>query len=356
MRIDTFEYRQWKKRQNYKNLLRRTKKRYAIRAMRTAQIEHNLKAKETLSYNVKSRKYEFHAPLNFSLVSNPEETVAFFNNIIQFISTKKNFGKSIFIDISQISHLTNDALMYLLALVNNLDNNFKNRCSFSGNVPNDKKVRKLFVESGFYQFVRHQGDTHLIRNNDTVQIMSGENCNTELAKRLCNFVCEKAHIDKKKCGFLYNIIIELMSNTHRHAYPDGQNILHTRWYCFAEFDGNQTISISFMDTGAGIPSTVRKNFLEQIDILRIKGEYSYVVSALKGEFRTSTRKNNRGKGLPKIREYCLAGKIKDMHILANKADVIMQGEKYISKDLSFSFCGTLYYWDIDLLALREEAL
>lgn len=354
MRINTPEYRQWKKQQNDKNLLLRSKKRRVIRAIRTAQIEHNLKVKKTSAYNVQSRKHEFHAPLNFSFVSNPEETVDFFNKIIQFISNKKNYGKRIFIDISQISHLTNDALMYLLAIVNNLDNNFKNKCSFSGNVPDNGEVRKLFAESGFYQFVRHQGNTHLIRNNDTVQIMSGENCDTKLAKRLCDFVCEKAHISKRRCSFLYNIIIELMSNTHRHAYPDGQNILHTRWYCFAEFDGNQTVSISFMDTGAGIPSTVRKNFFEQIDILNIKGEYSYVVSALEGEFRTSTRKNYRGKGLPKIREFCLARKIKDMHILANRADVVIQGDKYISKDIPISFCGTLYYWDIDLLTIKED--
>lgn len=355
MRINSSEYRQWKRRQNEKNLLLRSRKKAAERHARTAQIEYNRKAKRGSVYNSKSKRYEFHAPLNFSIINNPEETSKFFDSIICFITNKRNFGKNIFIDISRISQLTIDALMYLLAIVNNLDDNFKNKFWFSGNTPSDVKVRKLFVESGFYHFVKCLGNEPITKNNDNVQIMSGENCDTGLAKRLCDFVCEKANVSKRSCSFLYNMIIELMSNTHRHAYPGGQGILHSRWYCFAEYDREDTISFSFMDTGAGIPATVRKKFLERIDFLRLKEEHSYVVSALNGEFRTSTNKGYRGKGLPKIREFCASRKIKNLHILANRADVMVRERGYNSNDIMTSLCGTLYYWQIDLLTLKGDA-
>ena len=40
--------------------------------------------------------------------------------------------------------------MYLLAIVNNLNKKFENNTMFSGNVPNNPDVQKLFNESGFF--------------------------------------------------------------------------------------------------------------------------------------------------------------------------------------------------------------
>lgn len=355
MKINSPEYKQWKRRQNEKNLLRRSKRKKAKHKAITAQRRYNEQIKQSLDYNHSTKMHEFHTPLNFSLVGNFEETSAFFNKIISFITNEKNYGKKIFIDISKISNLTIDALMYLLAIVNNLSANFKGKYSFSGNAPADPNARKLFTESGFYQFVEYQGDEPLTKNNDNVQIMSGENCDTDLAKRLSDFVCEKANVNKRCCSFLYNMVIELMSNTHKHAYPDeNAGLLHSRWYCFAEYDKQDTVSFSFMDTGAGIPSTVKKKFSEKIDFLHLKGEHKYVVSALDGEFRTSTNKVYRGKGLPKIREFCSSNKIKNLHILTNKAEVVVYKDCYSSRDIATPLCGTLYYWQIDLKFLKEE--
>jgi len=359
MRITSYKYRQWKKKQNEKNLILRSERQWYKRCKRTAQHIHNKKLKAPAIYNVQSGKYEFHVPLNFSIIDNPEETSSFFNNIINFITNKMNFGKKIFIDISQVSNLTIDALMYLLAVVNNLNDNFNNRCRISGNAPEDQKVRKLFIESGFYDFVKHMNNIPLSKNNDTVQIMSGENCDNSLAKRLCDFVCEKANIDIKYCRFLYTMIIELMSNTHKHAYPEEKGILYPKWYCFAEYNKEDTVSFSFMDTGAGIPTTVRKSLVEKMaekmNVLKPTEENRYIVSALDGDFRTATLQDNRGKGLPKIREFCSARKIINLHILANRADVKVFDFGYNSRDITTSLCGTLYYWQIDLSQLKGDA-
>lgn len=353
MKKDSAKYREWKRRQNEKNLLIRTKKRIAKRHAKTAKNWYNYELKHTAEYNVETRNYDFHAPLNFSFINNAEETSSFFNEIILFITNSRNFGKSIFIDISGISRLTIDALMYLLAIVNNLSANFKGKYSFSGNAPKDLRVRKLFSESGFHRFVRYQGTEPLTRSSDTIQIVSGEKCDTDLAKRLSDFVCEKANMgDTRCCSFLYNMMIELMSNTHKHAYPEENGVLHARWYCFAEYNSKENIvTFSFMDTGAGIPATVKKNFAEKIDILGLKGEHKYVVSALDGEFRTATHEGHRGKGLPKIREFCSNRKIEHLHILTNRADVIVLPDGYDSKDFHTPLCGTLYSWQINLSSL-----
>lgn len=346
------EYRIWIRRRDEKNLIRRTKKKAAIRARRTREIAYNTKLKTVAAYNRETRNYEFPAPLSFSFISNPVETSTFFNDVIAFITNRNNYGKRLYIDISRIKELSIDALMYLLAIVNNLSENFKNRFSFSGNAPADANIRKLFSESGFYSFVNYQGTEPLTKNSDTVQIVSGNNSDTELAKRMSDFVSEKAGIPKKACHFLYIMMIELMSNTHKHAYNDNE-VLYPRWYCFGEYKKNEnTISFTFMDTGEGIPATVRKNFAEKLDFLKIKGENRYVISALNGDFRTATNQCYRGKGLPKIREFCSDEKIQNMRIITNKADVTVNQNGYESSVLSVPLQGTLYYWQINIADIR----
>lgn len=348
----TAEDKLWLFRRNRKRLELRTKKRAWLKQRRTWEIEKYKDAKETYDYSEKRKQFEFHAPDVFSFALNPDETNAFFTKIISFITRRENFGRSLFIDISKIEKLTIDALMYLLAIVNNLNGKFRNKYSFSGNAPNKPAVKKLFSESGFYHFVKYQGTEPITRNKDNLQIVSGEKSETQIAKKMSDFVCSKAGVTKLESNFIYIMMIELMSNTFKHAYASGQNVLFPRWYSFAEYDGDHTISFTFMDTGEGIPATVRKNFAEKLDILKIKGDSSYVKSALDGDFRTATGLTFRGKGLPRIRRFCKENKIQNLRIITNGADVSVHENSYSSGVINNPLCGTLYYWQIDISKLK----
>lgn len=351
MRKNSPEYKLWIERRNKKNLKKRTKRKLAKKRKQSSLSNYNREIKKEAIYNPKTDNFTFTAPLDFSIVNNPVETTGFFNKIIGFITDKRNFGKKLFIDISKIQSLTTDALMYLLALVNNLSEHFANKYHFSGNEPTDARIRKLFTESGFYKFVKYRGTEPLTHSNDNIQIVSGEQYSNDFAKQLTDYVCDKAQTTKENCKFLYEMLIELMNNTQKHAY-DNDNLLFPLWYCFAEYDSQSSVTFTFMDTGSGIPTTVQKNFSERIDFLKLKGENKYVISALNGEFRTATRQMHRGKGLPKIREFCSKGVIKNLHILTNKADVIVRPSSYDGKDLQVQLRGTLYQWEIDLSQLK----
>ena len=243
--------------------------------------------------------------------------------------------------------------MYLLAIVNNMNDKFNNKYSFSGNEPLDGRIKKLFEESGFYDYVKYKGRRPIYSNSDSVKIVSGQISDPSIAKQMADFVIDKAKIEKTKASFIYVMMIEMMSNTHKHAYNDNEFLL-PQWYCFAEYDKKDIISFTFMDTGEGIPATVRKNFAEKLDFLKIIGEDKYVVSALKGAFRTSTAQKNRGKGLPKIREFCKMKKICNMKILANRANVSVLEDTYTSCQLDLPLRGTLYYWQINISDLKGE--
>ena len=113
-------------------MLRQAKRKRAKRHTRSVQVKYNKEMKKTANYNTEEKYYTFHVPLKFGIINNPEETVRFFNEIISFISDKRDSGKRLFIDISKVSELTIDALMYLLAISNNIFTAFNNRCTFPG--------------------------------------------------------------------------------------------------------------------------------------------------------------------------------------------------------------------------------
>ncbi len=342
----------WLQQRSKKIVKRRKKKQNKKKRQRRNAINYNVQLKKKVTYNEQIRSYCFKAPNIFSLLKNTEKTSLFFEEIINFLSNKHNYGKNLFIDLSQIEELTIDALMYLLVLINNLDTKLRHNFKISGNVPNSEVPRRLLNESGFRSFVKFRKQEVLNRNTNNLQIVSGNNSDTQIAQRISDFLLEKAGITLAESRFLYIMMIEFMSNTHKHAY-NSTSIFNPMWYCFAEYRVNEDIiAFTFMDTGEGIPATVRKKFIEKINILKIKDEDKYVISALEGEFRTATSLKYRGKGLPKIREFCTEKKIQEMRIITNKADVRVNSEGYNSRLLGTSLKGTLFSWEIKLSSLK----
>lgn len=355
MKYDSPEYRQWKSRQNKKNLKRRTKQKNGKKRSKTKIVEYNHTVKKKYKYDKSTRSFNFKCPKVFSFLRNPIETTEFFNSILKFVTNTKNAKKSLFIDLSSISDLTIDALMYLLAIVNNLNKKFDNNTKFSGNIPYNPDVQKLFNESGFFNFVAHKSELEVTASNK-IQIATGVKCNNMLVKRIIDFVCEKSSIKPRNISFLYNMIMELMSNTNKHAYNEEQ-MLEPCWYLFVNYEEkDEIVSFSFMDTGEGIPATVKKTIFEKLGkTLQSKKynlEYRYVVSTLNGEMRTATNLKYRGKGLPKIREICSNNQIQNMRIITNKADVLVETNDYKAHDIKEALKGTLYYWQIDIKELK----
>ena len=354
---NTPQYRMWKKRQNEKNLRRRTKEKAIKKARATTYIRcRTTNENYTFLKSSRDNPYSFHAPQCFSFISNTDETIMFFHDIIRFISSPINHGKSVFVDMSDVTEITIDALMYLLAIINNIAKRTKNNCKFSGNIPKMPSLRKLFHESGFYDHVRYYGDDRIKKSTDLIRIVSGKHVDPNTAGLISDFIFEKSNVPVKKYSYIYKILLEFMSNTFKHAYEENAFIKESRWYCFTEYDGIDTITFTFLDTGYGIPSTVRKRFLEKFDLLKIKDDAHYVVSALNGDFRTSTGLPYRGKGLPKIKEICQREDIIDMRIITNKADVMISKTGLTKKVLSESVKGTIYYWKISLSKLKGDSI
>lgn len=295
-------------------------------------------------------------PEKFSIINNPDETIKSFNNLFSFISRKRHSIMKVFIDLSIIEFLTIDAIMFLLAIINNLKQQYKINLNFEGNSPKELESKKIFDESGFYNYVRYLGKDELDKNDDNIQIVSGVKCDNELAKRISDFVKKKINIEIKNLHFLYVMLIELMNNTNKHAYLERESLLNSKWFCYVRYIDNKTIAFSFLDTGAGIPTTIKRNFIEKIVSLGLSQDNILLKSALKGEFRSQTLQGYRGKGIPKIREYAANGLIVNLQIITNRANVKVMNDSYIDMLLNEKFMGTLYYWEIKLKKYEEKIL
>ena len=127
-----------------------------------------------------------------------------------------------------------------------------------------------------------------------------------------------------------------MSNTVHHAY-DEKGLMAPCWYLYAINKG-KSILFAFIDTGNGIPSTVKRKWIEKLPLAISDSELIY--SAFLGESRTETGLYNRGHGLPALYEKVKSGRLKNFYVLSGSGscrsfetenDIIFIKENYKQK-------------------------
>ncbi len=237
-----------------------------------------------------------------------------------------------------------DAIMYFLALLKKIKSS-STLYGFRGSYPANRKCRELLQASGFFRYVdagRTQRDLNY--ESTVVQIQNGEHVETEIAKQVCDFTIDKLRLKRTDTKQLYDMVIELMSNTRQHAYRHKKSS-YNEWYIFVQFlPEERTVRFIFLDTGEGIPATVkRKGFEVAREFVGLgPRDTQFIRSALEGQFRSRTGDTYRGKGLPRVNRYCVERYINDLTIISNRG--------YFGRnqngDMARVLDGTLFYWEI----------
>lgn len=294
--------------------------------------------------------HNLQAPKNLSILNDEDQTTLnFFDDAIVKIQ-KCKIHEGIYFDFANIVEVSADAVMYVIALINNYKRISTLKISVSGNLPQDAEARRFIEDIGFYSYVRGLKETHP-HTKERFRISQGENPEGELAGELCDFVLAGTKGETKiSTKRLYPMIIELMTNTCQHAYRSEQySRMKRNWYIFAERKENR-VHFVFLDTGVGIPATLRYSLLEKSWNLINRNDAAYIASALRGENRTETKQSNRGKGLPGIYRDIKEGWIKDLSIISGrgKCDVLEDG-KIKEQVLKYNFEGTMFSWNFKIL-------
>lgn len=340
------KYIEWLERQNNKNL-----KRTAIKKKRNKRknFYDSIKDRDGNIYRIKINEKELKAPENFSIINNTEETVSYFYKIIQYIKTHNgNRFNALFFNVAHIKNMSIDAIMYLLAIIYNFNNLKTNILRIKGNGPRDKDIKIKMINSGFFNMIKDKA-SDITSNNNMQEILYGELVDGTAASKVIKLA--ENYFGMKKCfQFLYNIIIELMTNTKSHAYGNSHFTINS-WYLYAECKDDK-MHITFIDTGLGIPDTILKKVLENLKDKYTKRnrDAQYMLSALKGDFRTRTREKNRNKGLPEIFNYYKDNKIENLKIVScyGKIDTCRQCydiNEYAIAINSYLY-GTVFYLEI----------
>lgn len=286
-----------------------------------------------------------HAPANLSVLDNTTETLRFFNNVHKTIQSTNIRGK-IFFDLSAVSYVTVDAIMYLIATVTNVRKIRALGINCFGNLPNDDTARRKFETCGFYSYVAPSYHLKNESSGNHINISRGCDADPILAGKICEFVHEHANSNRLKTKHLYTTIMELMTNTKQHAYKNTTKMI-CNWYVFVE-DSNDFMKFVFLDTGAGIPNTVRtKGVVEKIKNLLSKDDAFFIASALRGEFRSETNLEYRGKGLPEVYKRVSCKEYADFAIVSGFGKCIIDDDKTIREEkMDEELIGTMLCWKL----------
>lgn len=230
---------------------RRTQK-WKIRK-RNALLKRNEEFVATQKY-IKKPFLSHKAPLNMSFIDNTDEVLEYFNQAKSFFQNKEKVE----FDIKDITNLTPDTITLMIAKLK--DENYTKKGQFKGEAPNDPKLKKLFTESGFYNFVA----TSKQNKEKTKNLLHKEadyKVRPNIAKQACIFGMNHSLGRTEPFEPLYEILVECMQNTNNHASPDEKEKL--KWWMFVyNCEETNTSKYSFLDLGVGIfESIIVKNYI-----------------------------------------------------------------------------------------------
>lgn len=327
---------------------KRRKEKYKKQRISRLQND-NSDANDSLKWsNVEPENIE--APNKFSLIENPDEFV----NYLKFVRNESRFGKKVLIDISKITHLTYEIIPVLISFIKN--QRFFYDGQVHGNAPDNPVLKKIFTESGFYNFVNSKAK-YKVNDENLLHQESNFKVKPEIAGRVTDLIEEYVgdYLVEDDLDSIYEIFIELMSNTHHHAdiYKYGQ----TKWWLFSHCDKDE-INVTFIDLGIGIfKSRVVKDKIRKLGLnIKVLSNLVLVDDLLDGKIQSRIDIDNeiRGKGLPQIVEYSKRDVFDTFHIVTN--DILINLKNRDRKKLKSAFMGTLINFTIKKNNLKDGRL
>lgn len=322
-----------------KKITERQRKFLMLRSKKENRMLHKRKKhkKKLVVYIGKKELKKFKVPNDFSILDNSDETLLFFERIIKYRNSNRYKKITIHLNFESVEKIGVEALMYLIAVMN--DSSKYMDVMFKGSFPKDKNAYNVLLSSGFTDYVNVNARKDIRPKDNKIRILKGKLVNPQIASEICTFVQKNFELEENETSVVYKTLVELMENTRHHAYDESCGFLPKEWYIFAECI-DEKIVVTFLDTGLGIPATVRKSIR---DFLPFNGDDAKLMqSTLNGDWRTETEDRNRGKGLPKIAQNCCSsGLMKNMYIYSGKG-VCMIDNTIRKKRNNNKVYGTLF--------------
>jgi hypothetical protein len=280
------------------------------------------------------------APEIFSFINNTNEVLEY------FVTAEKLFKKKnkLKLNIDEIEVLTPDAIALLVASINDVD--FHHNSGYEGDAPKKPELKKMFKESGFYNFVKSRGFNQ-VRDGNLLHKEMNIKVKPSIAMKSSQIGIKHTFESDDQYEPLYNILIELMSNTNNHASKT--NDFHCKWWLYVYTDPkSKNTSYTFLDLGVGIIDSMEdKGYLNRLyKKSPFYSDKKVVEDLLSGKIQSRIDIDNeiRGKGIPQILGYSKLDEFKEFYIISNKVKINLKSHQFDA--LQYNFRGTLIHWVI----------
>jgi len=320
----------------YKQLLHK-------RTLKQAQRRHRKLKKPSARPTSRKNKIAFKrkwkricAPDNFSMIDNAMETTRFLNRIIESCQLF-NFN----VDLRQVKSMSHESPALLLAHIKKAHGK---GARFKGSFPFNEKPRKVFEESGIFDFLR-SGSEISSKSNGRIVFRENTQILNQVASDLCRLASEKVLGKPKAIPACYGILLDLMSNTHNHARLDDEGT--EMWWAMVSTDAEQKKAFfTFIDMGLGIFETLPKRRALWYKTYSTQPRTETLRMLLDGGLDSRTGKSNRGYGIPRLLTRLRQGAITELRIVSNDVQADVRSGRLEMMGINFS--GTLIYWEVSL--------
>lgn len=273
-------------------------------------------------------------PEDFTLSNGYEND--FIKSINQIFYSKQDIA----LNFSEIAYTTKQDIMVLVAQI-------------------EKAI--LFKQKKIYRIggmPKKRSINHILRNLSDIKHFNKSFSSSSLVeadhkKLLDTDLIDNTVSDLKKIGIkeyyhpFYEFLQELIANAVEHGLKQ-RNI--NWWFTFDQDNKSRTRRYTFVDMGQGIAKTHRNSGLPWNYLL--SGDSKIVADSFKGELVSSTKLDNRGKGLPQLLKMSQQGLISDLCIITNKVSLSLDQNGIICRK-NINFDGTFYTWSISKKNFEE---
>lgn len=293
--------------------------------------------RRTLALNTQRPIVNLKAPRNFSLINNADETLAYLNK------ARREFrnGNRVHFDISNVSTLTTDAIAVLIAKVK--DPRFHLKRGIMGNAPKDEGLKKLFVESGFFDYVI-SGRARKTGKKLMIHKVTKNKVEPVLAKEACLVGIKHSFHNSDVFEPIYDILIEIMQNTNNHAGSIKGR--YDWWLNIYNRPESRVTAYTFLDLGVGIFESlpVKSFFRSLLEVFGVTSNLDLIEHLFAGEIKSRTGRPERGKGIPQVYECSQHPSFSKFILISNNIYADLKNKS--CKLLKQNFQGTMFYWEL----------
>ena len=289
--------------------------------------------------NSKKQVLDYPAPQKFSFIDNTNEVLTYFNDVRDFIKQKQ----SVNLNISEITELTPDTITLLMAKLSEKESR---KVVLHGNAPTNPVLKKMFIESGLYNYVNSIGHKQVSQKNRLWKHSTNNEVKGEMtadAIKACKDLFKQQEINYDT-DHIYNLLVEAMSNTMNHADGKKSNI---NWWLYYYLDETtNTLKFSFIDLGIGIFKSASFDTYKKYTKHIYQGNRLLVKPFLEGKI-ISSRKTDKyisGKGVKQIIDCAKLKEFKKFIIITNDVKIDVKTKE--SEEINDNFEGTFIYIEI----------